>query len=132
MSADDEQKFHVTFHVQAWPKGINRSDVAKGFSGCDSLVQIVMLHDKGHGKKDYQLMSMDGELGTALHLHEQWEAWYVMGRALSQLMDKNDPEHGWKQLVTEGIVEVCQAMRKDGKKKQDIGLVDAQGRTITR
>ncbi len=132
MNPDDEQKFHVTFHIQAWPKGIKRADVAKGFSGCDSLAQVVMLHDRESDQKHYQVMSMDGQRGEALSLPEQWEAWYVMGRALSQLMDKDDPEHGWKQQVTEGIVEVCQAMRKDGRKKEDIGLVDASGRSIVR
>ena len=132
MTSDDEQKFHVTFHIQAWPKGIKRSDVADGFSGCDSLVQVVMLHDRDGGSKSYQVMSMDGERGEALSVNEQWEAWYVMGRALSQMIDKNDPENGWKQQVAEGMIEVCQAMRKDGRKKQDIGIVDASGRSIVR
>ena len=132
MSSDEEQRFHISFHIQAWPKGIRREDLAKEFSGCDSIVQIVMLHDKDGGQKHYQVMSMDGERSEPMALHEQWEAWYVLGRALSQLMDKNDPAHGWQQQVTEGMIEVCQAMRKDGRKKQDIGLLDASGRSILR
>ena len=132
MSREAEQKFHISFHIQAWPKGISRSDIADEFSGCDSMIQVVMLHDKKDGTKSYQVMSMDGERNEPLAYHEQWEAWYVMGRALSQLMDRDDPKYGWQQQVTEGVIEVCQAMRKDGRQKESIGLVDASGRNITR
>lgn len=128
--SDEGKKFHVTFRIQAHPDGVPEGDMADGSCGCDSLVQIVMVHDRDSGTKSYQVMSMDGERNEPLMLFEQWEAWYVMGRSLSQLMDPNDDTHGWKQQVAEGLIEVCQAMRKDGKKKIDSGILDPRGRKI--
>ncbi len=121
----DNDKYHISFIVRSHPSGVTGDE--EEFSRlqnegrapvlCDSILQIVMIHDRKGGKKDYQVLSMDGERSKPLELREQWEAWYVFGRALSQLMDKNDPTHGWQQNICAGVVEVCQAMRKGAKRK---------------
>lgn len=122
----DDDKYHISFIVRSHPSGVTGDE--EEFSRlenegrapvlCDSILQIVMLHDRASGKKDYQVLSMDGKRSQPLPLHEQWEAWYVLGRALSQMMDKDDPKFGWQQNICEGLTEVCQAMRKDGKRKK--------------
>lgn len=124
------QVFHVSFHIEAWPEGLKAEEMVEGFAGCDSLLQVVMIHDKENGKKHYSVMSMDGEKSKPLSFREQWEAWYVLGRALSQQMNPHDPEDGWRQQICEGLVEVCQAARKDVRQKQDTGVVDAHGNRI--
>lgn len=126
----DNPTFRVSFHIEAWPEGIEKKDLREGFAGCDSILQVVMVHDKEKGRKHYSVMSMDGERSEPLTLGEQWEAWYVLGRALSQQMRADDPDDGWKQQVCEGLIEVVAAMRKDGRRKKDTGVVDAQGRKI--
>lgn len=129
---EEDPTFHVTYHVESWPEGLKKSEMHEDFGACDSLVQVVMVHDKTKEQKHFSVMSMNGETSEPLPLHEQWEAWYVLGRSLSQMMRGDDPEHGWKQQVAEGVIEVCQAMRKDGRRKQEVGIVDAHGRPIKR
>ena len=130
--ADNVEVYHIEYRVESHPSGIRKNDAQDGSGVCDSILQIVMAHDKENGRKHYAIASMDGERNDRLSLSEQWEAWMVLTRHLSHSMDPSDEHHGWQQQVCEGILEVVTAMQQDARRKVNTGLLDASGKAIVK
>lgn len=130
MSNEDEKKHHLIFSVNVYPDGIFAKDAPEETNMCDSIVQIVMDHERDKGRKHYCVMSMDGERGEQLNLREQWEAWYILGRFLASSMDADDVNDGWMQQIADGVIEVCDVMKKGATKKVESCILDSSGKKI--
>jgi len=128
------ETYYVVYKVESHPDGITKEELTDPKEGvCDSLLQVIMAHDKNHGRKHYAIMSMDGEKNEMLHIREQWEAWAVFTRFLARNIDPNNVEYGWMGQICNGAVEVLTAIKGNKiVKKIDTGLVDASGGKIQR
>lgn len=129
------ETYYVVYKVESYPEGVTKEEIVDDPKAgvCDSLLQVVMAHDKIHGKKHYAIMSMDGEKNEMLHIREQWEVWAVLTRFLNRNIDPNNDEYGWMGSICNGVVEVLNSIKGNKiEKKVDTGLVDGSGQKIVR
>lgn len=74
-------RYHVTYSVQAHPRGVPVADVPEGHGATDSVIVLSILSHED-GWRDFAMATLDGRADEPMSAHEVWEAWCYMAAAL--------------------------------------------------
>ena len=108
----DDHKYPVTYKIEHHKEGLTKKEIEDaGLGGCDSVVLVSIMKDKG---VSYMTLSMDGQTGENLTPEDIFRVWAVWAHVLSEHL----PDGGRKELCY-AVHEAVKAALLDAKAEKD-------------
>jgi hypothetical protein len=100
-----EEKYHLSYEVNANPDGFTASELEEGKGACDQLIAIAMTR-QADGAYLQVIESLDGKSAEALSSQEIFKAWIMMGASIQQLEGLGDVEREFAARIFEGFMQL--------------------------
>lgn len=100
-------KYHITYSVAPHPEGIEKKAVPADHGACTALIVGSVLYPPD-GTCHVAFVSLDGRTGQPISDDEEWKAWTILAKQLSERASLNESKKELCKLVFDAV---CAAMR---------------------